>query len=209
MPRLRFDALHQYAAENIAPAVVIGDADAGALCRAREQGAVRLAVRQGRQQIDAGEFFKRLRHRQPFRRSKRIGCAAAKAELFCSRRLRRLRQNRGAVGHQRLIRLARAIPFDQREFRRMQRAALAVAEHFCEFDDAAFPRGEQLLAGEFRRGAQVKRRCRAVRRHKRRGKGVQVHLVAGRHLERAGLDLDKILRREPGAQRADDPAPRQ
>ena len=90
----------------------------------------------------------------------------------------------------------------------MQRAALAVAEHFCEFDDAGLPRGEQFLAGEFRRGAQVKRRPRPVRRHERRGKGVKMHLVAGRHLERAGLDLDEILSRKPGAQRADDPAPR-
>ena len=205
---IALDALHQHAAENIAPAVVVGNANAGRLRGAGEQRAVGLAVRQGRQQIDAGEFFKRFRHRQPFRRGKRIGGAAAKAELFCCR-LRRLRQNRGAVGHQRLVRLTRAIPFDQREFRRVQRAALTVAEHFCEFDDAAFPGGEQLLAGEFRRGAQIKRRCRAVRRHKRRGKGVQVHLVAGRDLERAGLDLDEILSREPGAQRADDPAARQ
>ena len=91
----------------------------------------------------------------------------------------------------------------------MQRAALAVAEHFCEFDDAAFPRGEQFLAGEFRRGAQVKRRPRPVRRHKRRGKGVQVHLVARRDLERASLDLNEILSRKPGAQRAHDPAARQ
>ena len=36
-----------------------------------------------------------------------------------------------------------------------------------------------------------------------------MHLVAGRDLERAGLDLDEILSREPGAQRADDPAARQ
>ena len=36
-----------------------------------------------------------------------------------------------------------------------------------------------------------------------------MRLVAGRDLERAGLDLDKILSRKPGAQRADDPAPRQ
>jgi hypothetical protein len=87
--------------------------------------------------------------------------------------------------------------------------ALAVAEHFCEFDDAAFPRGEQLLAGKFRRGAQIELRPGPVRRHERRGKGVKVHLVAGRHLKRAGLDLDKILSREPGPQRADDAAPRQ
>ena len=91
----------------------------------------------------------------------------------------------------------------------MECAALTVAEHFCEFDDAPLAGGEQLLAGEFRRGAQVKRRPCAVRRHQRRGEGVQMHLVAGRDLERAGLDLDEILSRKPGAQRADDPAPRQ
>ena len=84
---IALDALHQHAAENIAPAVVGGDADAGALRRAREQGAVGLAVRQRRQQIDAGEFFERFRHRQPFRRQRKDRLAAAKAELLRARRL--------------------------------------------------------------------------------------------------------------------------
>ena len=75
----------------------------------------------------------------------------------------------------------------------MQRAALAVAEHLCEFDDAALAGREQLFAGEFRRGAQIERRRRAVRRRQRRRKGMQMGLVSGRHLQCAGLDLDEIL----------------
>jgi hypothetical protein len=46
----------------------------------------------------------------------------------------------------------------------MQRAALAVAINAREFDDAALAGGEQLLAGKFRRSAQITRRCGAIRR---------------------------------------------
>ncbi len=76
------------------------------------------------------------------------------------------RRTRDAIAHQRLIGFAGAIPFDQREFGMMQRAALAVAKHFGEFDDAPLARGEQLFAGEFRRGAQIAAAmpCRRARR---------------------------------------------
>jgi len=37
----------------------------------------------------------------------------------------------------------------------VQRAALAVAKYFSELDDAALAGGQNLLASEFRRGAQV------------------------------------------------------
>ena len=91
----------------------------------------------------------------------------------------------------------------------MQRAALAVAKHLGEFDDAALAGGQELLAGEFRRGAQIKPRRRAVRRHERGGEGMQMGLVARGNLQGAGLDLDEIPRRKPGAQRRHDAAARQ
>ncbi len=94
------------------------------------------------------------------------------------RGFRRQRQDRGAVGHQGLIRLAGAVPFEQGEFRMVQRAALAVAEHLGEFDDAALAGRQQFLAGEFRRRAQIKLRRRAVRGRERRGEGVQMGLVS-------------------------------
>ena len=113
---------------------------------------------------------------------------------------RRLRQDGGAVGHQRLVRLAGTIPLDEREFRMMQRAALAVAERLGEFDDAALAGREQLLAGELRRGAQIKPCRGAVGRFEHGGEGVQVSLVARRDLQGPGLDLDEIMRGKPGAQ---------
>ena len=79
-------------------------------------------------------------------------------ELLRAGRARRLGHQRRAVVHQRLIRLVRPIPFQHREFGMMQRAALAVAEHAGEIEDARLARRQQLLAGEFRRGAQIERR---------------------------------------------------
>ena len=115
-----------------------------------------------------------------------------------------------AVGHQRLVGLARAVPFDEREFRVVQRAALAVAEHLCELDEAALAGRQKLLAGEFRRGAQIKRRAgAAVRGGKRRGEGMQMGLVSGRNLQDAGLDFDEIAGGKPCPQPGHDPVSRQ
>ena len=80
---------HQHAAENVAPAIVVGDADAGRLRGTGKLFAVGLAVRQRRQQIDAGEARERLRDGEPLRRGERIGRAAAKAKLRRAGRLRR------------------------------------------------------------------------------------------------------------------------
>ena len=155
---IALDALHQHAAENIAPAIVVGDADAGRL-----RGAGKLS----RSGSPSGSVANRS---MPAKRAKasatvsRSGSAKGSAErprklncrvpAACGRQL----QDRRAIVHQRPIGLAGAIPFDQREFRMMQRAALAIAEHFGEFDDAPLAGREQLLAGEFRRRAQIKRR---------------------------------------------------
>ena len=155
---MALDLFHQHAAENIAPAIVVGDADARRPGGPGQSLTIRLAARQRRQQVDAGEAVKGLRHGNPLRRGKRIGRAAAKAELLRAGRIRRHRQDRGTIGHQRPIRLARPIPFDQREFRMVQRAALAIAKSLREFDDAALARRQKLLAGKFRRSAQIKGR---------------------------------------------------
>src|SRR5581483_11278149 len=64
---------------------------------------------------------------------------------------------------------------------------------------------EQLLAGEFRRGAQIERLLLPRGRVQRGGEGVQMRLVAGRDRQRRGLHLNEIPRRKPGAQRLQDP----
>ena len=66
------------------------------------------------------------------------------------------------IGHHGVIAGVGAIPFQHREFGKVQIAALAVAEHPGEFEDFCLARGEQFLGGEFRRGAQVSGGARAV-----------------------------------------------
>ena len=51
------------------------------------------------------------------------------------------------------IRTTRSIPLDQGEFGVMQGTTLTVTERAGELDDPALPCRQQLLAGEFRRGA--------------------------------------------------------
>ena len=91
-----------------------------------------------------------------------------------ARRLRRQREQRRAIGHQRVVGLVGAIPFEHREFGMVQRAALAVAKHAGELEDPPLARRQQLLAGEFRRGVQIEpralaRRARPARSRRRAG----------------------------------------
>ena len=74
----------------------------------------------------------------------------------------------------------------------MQRAALAVAEHAREGEQPRLAGREQLLGGEFRRGVQIERRPRAIRRDQLGRERMQMRLVAGRDLQDRGLDLDEI-----------------
>ena len=92
---------------------------------------------------------------ETLRRGERIAGAILEAPFLQAGRLRGLGEQRRAIGHQRLVGLVRAIPFQQREFGMMQRAALAVAEHAGEGDDLRLARRQQLLAGELRRGVQM------------------------------------------------------
>ena len=184
MPRLRLDPLDHHAAENVRPAVVFGDADAGRPRGLGKHVAIRFAVR------------KLASRSMPAKRANasatviRSGAAngsaraAAKAQGFGPGGCGGQRQEGGAVIHQRLVRFARAVPFQQREFRMVQRAALAVAKYPGELEDPPLAGRQQLLAGELRRGAQIERRGRAaVGGRKRGGEGVQVRLVAGRDLQ--------------------------
>ena len=91
----------------------------------------------------------------------------------------------------------------------MQRPALAVAEHLGEGEDPRLARGEQLLAGELRRGVQMALRPFAARPDQIGRKGMQMGLVAGRHLQRGRLDLQKAAPAKPLPQRRHDAPARQ
>ena len=75
----------------------------------------------------------------------------------------------------------------------MQVAALAVAEHPCEFENPLLARRQQLLAGEFRRGPQVSAGTAAIGPHDLGPGGVQMGLVARGDLEDGGFDLNEAL----------------
>ncbi len=99
------------------------------LCRCRQCRAIALAVRNGRQQIDAGKALERCGHRQQFRLGKRIGGLAAKRKPSDAGRLRGMGDHDDAVGHDGVIGRIGAIPFQHGEFGKMQIAAFAVAKH--------------------------------------------------------------------------------
>ena len=206
---IAFDLLDQYPAEDVAPAIVVADANAGATRRASQRRRVRLAARQGRQQVDAGETLEGVSDRKPLERGKRVRRPAAKGQDLRPGRFRCQRQDGRTVAHQRVIRLARAIPLDHGEFRMVQRAPLAVAEHFGEFDDPALARRQELLAGKFWRGAQIEPARSAVRGHERRRESMQMGLITRRDLQRPGLDLDEVLRGKVAPQGRNDTVARQ
>ena len=61
----------------------------------------------------------------------------------------------------------------------MQIAALAVAEHACEFEYFGFAGGEQFLGRELRRGSQIAGRAGAVAADQFGSWRVQMGLIAG------------------------------
>jgi len=89
---------------------------------------------------------------------------------------RRKAQHVQGVGNHRFVWLVRAIPFEHCEFRRMQRPALAIAEHAGEIEDLRFARCEQLLTGKFRRSVEIELAPFARGGAQLRLEGVQVEL---------------------------------
>ena len=148
------------------------------------------------EEVDAGETLERLCHSQALRRNEGIGAAPPPCQRARPGGFGGQRQDLGAVPHDHFVSLIRSIPFEQRELRVVQGAALAVAEHAGDIDDAPFAGRKQFFAGELRRGVQIKLRARPVRPKKVGREGVQMRLVAGRDLQRRRFDLDEVARGE-------------
>src|SRR5260370_36707646 len=104
LPQLWFDVLDQYLAENVGPAVVIGDPHPLS-CRCREPCAVAVAARYGGKQIDPGIALERRRYRQPLRLGKWIGDLAAKRKSPDAGCLRGMGDHGQAISHDRIISL--------------------------------------------------------------------------------------------------------
>ena len=162
-------------------------------------GSPRPSARQRVEEVDAGVPEKSLAHGQAFGDGEWVGLAAAKGEARRARLSRRERQDARAILHQRLQRRADAIPFEHGEFRRVQGAALAIAKHPRERENARLAGGEQLFHREFGRRVQIGGPGAAVRPDHGRGKPVQMRLVARRSLQGGGLDLDEPLALEMAA----------
>ena len=134
-----------------------------------------------------------LAYGQNFRLLESLRLAAAPDKAVGPRRLGRDRQQVGAILDQPRDRLMRAIPLQHGEFGMVQRRALAVAEHMSEGENPLLARREQLFAGEFRRGMQVKPAFVAPLPDQLHAEGRNMRLIAARHLQRGRLHLDKSL----------------
>ena len=108
--------------------------------RARQAVPIRHLAGQRLQNVDVGKSRERLCHSEPFGLREWIGRPAAKTKFARLSELSRLTQDRDAIFDQRVIGLAGAVPFDQREFGMVQRAPLAVAKGSGELDDAPLTR---------------------------------------------------------------------
>ena len=99
----------------------------------------------------------------------------------------------------------RAIPFEHREFRRVQRSALAVAEDAGKIEDARLARRQQLFGRELGRSVQIKVSALAAGLNRFGREGVQMRLVTRRDRQRAAFDFGEALRLEIGRVRSLDP----
>ena len=90
----------------------------------------------------------------------------------------------------------------------MQRAALAVAQHARELEDAPFAAGQQLFAGEFRRGRQVAPDAVPRGSDQLGRECMQVRLVAGRSDQCRGLHLYEVTLRKELPECSSDPRTR-
>ena len=108
----------------------VGDAHAGARAawRAR-RGPARRPAPSATSPADRCRRTVRMPRRRVSRSGSANGSAARprKVSCFVPAAVAASARMRGAVGHQRLVGLAGAVPFEHREFRMVQRAALAVA----------------------------------------------------------------------------------
>ena len=147
---IAFDLLDKHPAEDVAPAIVVADANAGAMRRASQRRRVRLAARQGRQQVDAGETLEGVSDRKPLERGNGsavrprkdrtfVPAASAASARMAAQSLINVSYGSRARYHSTMVNSGwcSAPRFCGR------------AEHFGEFDDPALARRQELLAGQF------------------------------------------------------------
>jgi hypothetical protein len=78
-----------------------------------------------------------------------------------------------------------------------------------EAGNPRFACGQELLAGEFRRGVEVERSARSIGPERLRGEGMEMRLVAGRDLQGSRIHLHELAPGEEASQRRLNPVARQ
>src|SRR5205085_4857169 len=191
-PKHRFNARNKNLAEEIGPGVVAIGFNRGRSCRSGKGIAIAVALRiQCGQEVDPGEALEGFRHGQTFGFKKGIAGAASETQHFRRCRARCRSEQIEAVADHGIVIFASAIPFEHREFRGVQRPALAIAEYAREFENPFLAGCEQFLAGEFGRGVQIEAPALALRRYEFGRKSVEMRFVAGRALQYAAFYLKK------------------
>lgn len=194
--QMRLDPLAQNSRKDVAPRIVLGDAQADALPLAGEP----VAIVEARLKRDAGMALESFNQRETLRLGESIAGSSAKSEFLSPADFRRQPQHGGAIGHQGLIAFVGPVPFEHHEFRCMQARGFARPENGGKLEDVLLSRRDQLLHREFRRGVEITARVLARRIHPSRPERMQMRLVAGRDLHDARLNLEKVLPRKLGAQ---------
>ena len=176
--------------------------ESGAGHLTRERISVRGAVVPKRRgEIEACKLAEGFGDRDPHGRRERIGSPTAKLERSGAGRLGAGLYDVQCVLDDRVVTLVHPVPFQHGEFWGIQVAALAVSIDGRKRENLPFARGQQLLAGEFRRGVKVERPARAVGRDLIGRKGMEMGLVSGRDLKGRALHLGKSFSGEIGPRR--------
>ena len=116
-----------------------------------------VAVAQQRGEVDIGVAAEGLADGQNFRLLESLGLAVAPDEVRRVPAAFAATASRSAQSSiSRETGSSRAIPLQHGEFGMVQRRALAIAEDMSEGENPLLARREQLFAGEFRRGMQIK-----------------------------------------------------
>lgn len=142
------------------------------------------------QHVDIRKLAKRFGDRNPDWRRRDIRGCVAPAQSIAAQTRRRAANDGDAIVLHGVIGLARTVPFQHREFRRMKRAALASAVDMTEAEYLPLACRQEPLHSELRRGMQVAILYRI---------GRQVRLGAGHSDDGADVHLDEALIGKPAA----------
>ncbi len=191
---VRLDPLDEDIAEYIRPAVIVRNFYPFAEGGLGQGIAVGFAssVESG-EKINIREFLEGAGNAYADGLRKGLGAMAMKAQVFRMCRLGGKTDKGHTIFHDGAVWLIGTIPFEHCKFGRVKGAALAVSISVPEGENSLFARGEELLAGKFRRGVKIELACLPIGRALFGLKRMEMCLIAGRNLQRSAVDFGKPL----------------